>query len=58
MSTYEFDFNYVEPRWGTAVIDTDDDVPEQDARDEALVWIGQTYPEAMDVAITEVRKLD
>lgn len=54
MSMYEIDFTFTEPSWGTIDLAAD----EETVREEALAHIRMSYPEAEDIEITEVRKID
>ncbi len=51
---YEVDFSYVEPRFGQ--VETDADAKEN-AEADALDYIKQFYPEAMDIKIEAVREV-
>lgn len=52
MATYEVEFTYLVPEWGTVELEADN---HEDAKEEALKHIEMSYPEANDVEILEIK---
>lgn len=56
MGTYEVDFTYDMPEWGSVELEDIDD--KEDAEVHALAYIKTTYPDVTNIKIEAVRNLD
>lgn len=52
---FKVDFTYNEPRWGDVEVPVD---TKDDAEYEALMYIKDIYPEAIDVEITSIKEVN
>lgn len=54
MPNYEIDFSFMEPGWGTAEFEADD---QDQAEFLALQYIHDTYPGATDIDLREIKEI-
>lgn len=55
MKQFEVDFSYDIKEWGTVILNIDN---EDDASAEALDYVRETFPDALNIEIDEVKEIN